>query len=112
MTPEKISINILNQSYQVACPLEQRDDLISSAKHLDQQMSQLKASNKSTSIERLAIMAALNIAHELLLETRKKEKQNSKISDYVQKLRARTKENNTIQSNKQNEAIQEAEVVL
>lgn len=61
-----ISVKILDKDFQVACPEGQEDALMRSAKHLDQQMRQIRAGGKVIGLERIAVMAALNLSHELL----------------------------------------------
>lgn len=61
-----VAVRILDKEYQVACPEEQQAELLLSAKHLDQQMRAIRQSGKVIGLERIAVMAALNISHELL----------------------------------------------
>jgi cell division protein ZapA len=65
-----VAVTILDKEYQVACPPEQHAELLLSAQHLDQQMRAIRSTGKVIGLERIAVMAALNISHELL-ETRK-----------------------------------------
>ena len=65
-TQNTVSITLLGKSYQVGCPQEERDELIESARLLDQRMQEIKRSGSVIGLERIAIMAALNIAHELV----------------------------------------------
>ena len=64
--PNTVTVNILDKEYQVACPAEQEAELIVSAKYLDKQMRGIRDSGKVIGLERIAVMAALNISHELL----------------------------------------------
>ena len=50
----------------MACPPEERAELLDSVAYLDKNMREIRDAGKITSIERIAIMAALNITHELL----------------------------------------------
>ncbi|MEP5765751.1 MAG: cell division protein ZapA [Halieaceae bacterium] len=61
-----VSVNILDKEYQVSCPPEQEAELIVSASYLDKQMRSIRESGKVIGLERIAVMAALNISHELL----------------------------------------------
>ena len=61
-----VSVNILDKEYQVACPPDQEAELIVSASYLDKQMRSIRESGKVIGLERIAVMAALNISHELL----------------------------------------------
>ncbi|MEM6485985.1 MAG: cell division protein ZapA [Pseudomonadota bacterium] len=60
------TVSILDKEYQVACPPEQQAELLLSAKHLDDQMRSIRSHGKVIGLERIAVMAALNISHELL----------------------------------------------
>ena len=61
-----VTVRILDKDYQVACPAEQEAELIVSAKYLDKQMRSIRSTGKVVGIERIAVMAALNISYELL----------------------------------------------
>lgn len=60
------TIHILDKSYQINCPEEQKQELVSSAAFLDKKMREIQRSGKIVGLERIAIMAALNICHEFL----------------------------------------------
>ena len=62
----QVSVRILDKEYQVACPEEQEAELLQSAKYLDKQMRGIRETGKVIGLERIAVMAALNISHELL----------------------------------------------
>lgn len=58
-------IHILDKEYRVACPPGAQDSLLRAAHHLDEQMREVRQANV-VGLERIAIMAALNMSHELL----------------------------------------------
>jgi cell division protein ZapA len=64
--PNTVTVKILDKDYQVACPAEQEAELIVSAKYLDKQMRSIRSTGKVVGLERIAVMAALNISYELL----------------------------------------------
>jgi cell division protein ZapA len=64
--PNTVTVKILDKDYQVACPPEQEAELLVSAKYLDKQMRGIRDSGKVIGLERIAVMAALNISYELL----------------------------------------------
>ena len=69
MSSEKsntLDVTILDREFRVACPNEERAELLDAVAYLDKNMREIRDAGKITSIERIAIMAALNIAHELL----------------------------------------------
>ena len=64
--PHTVTVKILDKEYQVACPEDQEAELIVSAKYLDKQMRGIRDTGKVIGLERIAVMAALNISYELL----------------------------------------------
>ena len=62
----RVSVRLLDREYQVACPAEERSDLLDSAEYLDAKMRELRESGNVVGLERIAVIAALNIANELL----------------------------------------------
>jgi cell division protein ZapA len=61
-----LDVTILGRSYKVTCADDERDALLKAVQYLDHKMNEIRASGKVGSTERIAVMAALNIAHELL----------------------------------------------
>ncbi|MCR8922180.1 cell division protein ZapA [Dasania sp. GY-MA-18] len=61
-----VTVKILGKDYQIACPEGQEQALQQSAAYLDQKMAGIRKSGKVLGVERIAVMAALNISHELL----------------------------------------------
>ena len=61
-----VDITIMGRSYKVTCSEEEREPLLLAVAYLDEKMNEIKASGRVGSVERVAVMAALNIAHELL----------------------------------------------
>ncbi|WP_341936677.1 cell division protein ZapA [Marinimicrobium sp. C2-29] len=66
MSSETVFVKILDKDYQVACPREERAALQESAELLDERMRAIKRSSSVIGLERIAVMAALNLSHELL----------------------------------------------
>lgn len=65
--PQPVSLIILGKEYLISCPPEEQDELARSALQLDQQMRKMRDSGKIAGPDRIAVMAALNLAHELQL---------------------------------------------
>ena len=61
-----LNVQILDREFRVACPDEEKTELLESVAYLDQKMREIRDTGKIASTERIAIMAALNITHELL----------------------------------------------
>jgi cell division protein ZapA len=64
--PGAVKVNILDKEYLVACPAEEKQALLASARHLSEKMTEIRASGKVVGMDRIAVMAGLNIAHEAL----------------------------------------------
>ena len=61
-----VSIRILDKDYRIACPAEEQDSLIKASIYLNEKVNDAKSNSKLIGSERVAVMAALNITHELL----------------------------------------------
>ena len=61
-----VTIRILEKEYQVACPAEEKPALMASAELLNTKMREIRDSGKVVGLDRVAVMAALNLANELL----------------------------------------------
>ncbi len=61
-----LDVTIMGRTYKVACSDEERNALLSAVAYLDRKMSEIKSTGRVASAERIAVMAALNITHELL----------------------------------------------
>ncbi len=61
-----LSVNILDKEYRVACQPGEEEALLASAMELDERMRAIRQSGKIIGTERIAVMVALNMAHELL----------------------------------------------
>ena len=61
-----VTVTILGKEYQVACPADEVDALTKAARFLDQQMEDIRSSGKVVGLDRVAVMAALNITHDYL----------------------------------------------
>jgi len=70
---QTVTVTILDKEYQVACPPDQQQGLTDAAKYLDTQMRKIRGNGKVVGLERIAVMAALNIAHELRAQNKVQE---------------------------------------
>jgi cell division protein ZapA len=62
----RVSVRILEKEYHVACPVEERPALLDSAEYLNRKMREIRDTGKVVGLDRIAVMAALNIVNELL----------------------------------------------
>jgi cell division protein ZapA len=61
-----LEVKILDRELRIACPEEERGELLDAVAYLDKRMREIRDAGKIASVERIALMAALNITHELL----------------------------------------------
>ncbi len=66
MSKNTLDVTILDRELRIACPEEERQGLLDAVSYLNRKMTEIRDAGKTTNVERIAIMAALNIAHELL----------------------------------------------
>lgn len=82
-----ITIHILDKEYLIACSEEERHDLQRSADFLDKKMREIRDAGKIVGSDRIAVMAALNISHELLTSENKQDSSiNSRIRSLQEKI--------------------------
>jgi cell division protein ZapA len=62
----QISVRILDKEYQIACPVDERTDLLDSAEILNSKMREIRDSGRVVGLDRIAVMAALNMANDLI----------------------------------------------
>lgn len=82
-----VSLKILDKEYVVACPVDERDGLIAAAEYLSSKMQAIREGGKMVSGERLLVMTALNITHELLQYRQGKAYDKSQVGDELQRLK-------------------------
>ena len=63
---QTVEVNLLGRSYRVACTDAEREALMQAVAYLDTKMDEIRKAGKVVGTERIAVMAALNVAHELL----------------------------------------------
>jgi cell division protein ZapA len=61
-----LDVSIMGRNYRVSCADEEREALLGAVAYVDKKMTEIKAASKVAGTERIAVMAALNIANELL----------------------------------------------
>ncbi len=66
MTNSTVTVHILDREYQVNCKTDEIDELTATAKYLDGEMKKIRDTGKVLGMDRIAVMAALNISHEYL----------------------------------------------
>lgn len=61
-----VNVKILEKEYQISCPAEERKALVDSAELLNNKMREIRDSGKVVGLDRIAVMAALNMANDLI----------------------------------------------
>lgn len=62
----RVSVKILEKEYHISCPANERTQLLDSAEMLNEKMREIRDSGKVIGLDRIAVLAALNMANELL----------------------------------------------
>jgi cell division protein ZapA len=84
-----VSVRILEKEYQVSCPANERTALLDSAEMLNVKMREIRDSGKVVGLDRIAVMAALNMANELLKTKAKDEAIESSLGPRLKVLNER-----------------------
>lgn len=77
----QVSVRILDKEYQVACPANERTDLLDSAEILNTKMREIRDSGRIVGLDRIAVMAALNMANDLIHAQARDQALDGDISD-------------------------------
>lgn len=93
-TAVPVSIRIMGKEYMVSCPVEERESLLESARLLDTRIQETRAGGKVLGLERMTVMAALNIAHELLQFRAERSAFEAQIQSEVNRLIAKLEQAN------------------
>lgn len=88
-SPKSIDISILGRSYRIACEENERAGLLEAVAYLDGKMAAIKKSGKVSGTDRIAVMAALNIAHESLQARTELKQVGVDVGEELRKLNAR-----------------------
>ncbi len=86
---EPVTVRLLDREYLVACPDDERAGLLAAAELLDRQMRTVRNGNRMAGLDRIAVLAALNIAHELAQLRRSSEHRDSEIGRAIGELNQR-----------------------
>ena len=84
-----VSVSILDREFLIGCTAEERAGLIAAASYLDGKMREVRGSSRTQGLDRIAVMAALNIAHELLQARQNNESESGALAQHLQALRAK-----------------------
>ena len=86
---QPITLNILDKEYRIACPNGEEESLQASAHYLNTKIQEIRDSGKAIGSDRVAVMAALNMAHEYINQKTDHEKKSKSFFSRVKSLQDR-----------------------
>lgn len=86
MSQKSITVKLLNKTFQVNCPEGKEPELQKAALFLNQKMKEIRNFGRVIELERIAVMTALNLSHELLVQLHEKEILLQKVSLEIDRL--------------------------
>ncbi len=89
MSAEPVAVHLLDKEYLVACTPEERTGLLAAAGLLDGKMRDVRNAARGASLDRVAVLAALNLAHELIQQRSQAQSSDGAIHHDVSLLRAK-----------------------
>jgi cell division protein ZapA len=84
-----VTVNILDREFLIGCTPEERPGLLAAASYLDGKMREVRGASRMQSVDRIAVLAALNMAHELLQAKTHSESHSNVVAQQLQALRAK-----------------------
>ena len=84
-----VTVNILDREFLIGCSADERAGLMAAATYLDGKMREVRNASRLQSVDRIAVLAALNMAHELLQAKNNSESQSNVVAQQLQVLRAK-----------------------
>ena len=85
----RVSVRIMEKEYVVACPYDERAALLDAAEFLNARMREIRDTGKVVGLDRIAVMAALNLAHEFLKGKDRESRLDNGVGQRVRALRER-----------------------
>ena len=87
-----VTVNILDKDYLISCSEDEREQLHTAVSYLNRKMLEVRSSGKVVGTERIAVMAALNIAHELLACRAESDHYNTSLDSTIRRLQLKIEE--------------------
>ncbi|MBA8882193.1 cell division protein ZapA [Dokdonella fugitiva] len=81
---EPVTVHILDREFHVACTPDERAGLLAAARYLDEKMREMRNGARTAGLDRIAILAALNICHELLDERARGSRESTQLAEKLQ----------------------------
>ncbi len=89
---QAVTVNIMGKEYKVACPKGEHESLVASAKEVDTRMRSIRKGGKVLNADRIGVLVALNLAHELLNAQTQVDNIDGDVLDRIDQLQARIHE--------------------
>ena len=86
---EPVGVRVLDREYTVGVSAEERDGLLAAARLLDARMRELRGNNRMVALDRIAVLAALNLAHEVQQLRQERESQQRELAGTLETLNRR-----------------------
>ncbi len=86
---DPVSLRLIDREFLIACAAEEREDLLDASVYLDRKMRELRANAKTPSFERLAVLAAISVTHELMALRKLHKGQEQRVGDGLSALRSK-----------------------
>jgi len=84
-----VTVNILDREFLIGCSADERAGLMAAATYLDGKMREVRNASRLQSVDRIAVLAALNMAHELLQAKQRAESESGVMAQHLQALRTK-----------------------
>ncbi len=84
-----VAVSILDREFLISCTPDERPGLIAAAAYLDGKMREIRNAARSAGIDRIAVMAALNIAHEFIQLKQRGESESGTLAQHLHMLRTK-----------------------
>jgi cell division protein ZapA len=83
-----VTVSLLDKEYKLSCPPGEEQSLIDAATHLDSKMREISSSGKLLGLERIAVMAALNLSYENMHGSKSQSSSNDEVAAMIDKIDA------------------------
>jgi cell division protein ZapA len=89
MSADAVAVNSLDREFLIGWTAEQRPGLVAAASYLDGKMREVRSATRAQGIDRIAVLAALNITHELLQQKNNSDSHSGAVAQHLQTLRTK-----------------------
>lgn len=86
-TSEPVALRLIDREFLIACAPDEREGLLDAASYLDRKMRELRANAKTPGFDRLAVLAAISVAHEFLALRKQHSGADQSVTDGLAALR-------------------------